>query len=262
MTSGLLATQSLASVVLTHAGNQIGAFQASTTGAGNIEFNNVGVLEGRDIKVVNGNLALNNIGGIRTSGAIVASNGSVTLSAHSPITIGTPGITATGNITLTAANAIDGNMTLNGPITSSAGSVALTAASNYVQNAPITAASGVAASAGGLMTFGAGASTDGSPVSYSAAGQLQPPPPATLAAQTASSDLASQTAVLTNSVVAFTDTFADTVLAQDFSSSVQVASASTSNASATEAKPAEPDPLKERKKNKENVVVEGKTCTP
>jgi hypothetical protein len=133
----------------------------------------------------------------------------------------------------------------------------LSAGNAYLQNSSVAAAAGVTSTAGGSMTFGPTATTVGSPVSYTANGSAFTPPPASLTPVTEIVDIAP-----TDYVVTFSDNFAQVLEAQNFLESV-------SNTSVTEASSAQPktkasveDPLKSKRKNKDDVVVEGQTCTP
>jgi hypothetical protein len=258
VTSGLLSTQSMTGVVLNHAGNRVGAFQAITTGTGNVELTNVGILDVRGITVTNGNVKLVNTGGIRTSGVVVAHNGSVSMTANSPLTIGSGGVSASGDVVLNATNLTSsGNLTLDGPISSSAGAVTMNAASNFVQNSSVTAASGVTSTAGGSMTYGAMATTVGSPVSYTANGTALSPPPTSLAPVI---ELVGAAPI--DYVVTFEDKFEAAVIAQNYAESVSSPSVAPTDSAPSKAKAADEDPLKAKRKNKDDVVVEGQTCTP
>ncbi|MEI6734795.1 MAG: YDG domain-containing protein, partial [Comamonadaceae bacterium] len=171
VTSGLLATQSSGSTLLNNAGNRIAAFRASSSGVGDIGLTNFGVMDVQGISTASGNITVVDTGGISTSGKVVANGGKVSMTANSPLTIGTDGVTATGDIALVATNLTSsGNMTLNGPLVSSAGAVSMNAASNFVQNSSVTAAAGIAVSAGGTVTLGPSATSVGNPVSYTSSG--------------------------------------------------------------------------------------------
>ena len=176
-TSGLLSTQAMNSIVLNNTGNHVASFSAATTGPGNVELTNVGVLDVKGINAANGNIKLVNTGGISTSGSVVANSGTVSMTANSPLTVGLGGISANGNITLTATNLTSaGNLTLNGNLTSSAGAITLSAANNFVQNSTLTAAQGISVTAGGSMSFGASANSVGNPLQYLSNGQSVMPP--------------------------------------------------------------------------------------
>jgi len=191
-----------------------------------------------------------NTGGISTLGLVSAPKGSVSMTANSPLTVGSAGILASGDITLVASNLTsNGNMLLNGPVVSSAGAVALNAANTYTQNSAVSAALGVAASAGvGPMVFGPSATTVGSPVSYQAAGAAVTPPPSLVAPP-------ATTAV---AIVSALDQIAAVMVAQDFVGAAAPLDASQPGAGepATE----QADPLAAHKKDKDEVVVEGQTC--
>ena len=184
VTSGLLSTQSSASTLLNDAGNRIKAFKAVSSGTGDIALTNVGVMDVQGISTTAGNITVVDTGGISTSGKVLANGGKVSMTANSPLTIGTDGVTATGDISLVATNLTSsGNMTLNGPLVSSAGAVSMSAASNFVQNASVSAAQGISVSAGGTVTLGSNATSFGNPVSYSSQGT---PVAAPLGSQTSS----------------------------------------------------------------------------
>jgi filamentous hemagglutinin family protein len=170
-TAGVLDVTSLSGSLLNDAGNRVSAFRASASAAGNIALTNTGVLDVQGITTASGNITLNNTGGVSTSGLVKALNGILSITANSPLTIGTSGISSSGNINLAATNLTSaGNMALDGPVTSTAGSINMSAANNFVQNSAVSAAGSVTASAGGSITFGPGATTVGNPVLYSAGG--------------------------------------------------------------------------------------------
>ena len=177
VTSGLLTTSSSRSTLLNNSGNRVSAFKAVSTDVGNIELTNVGVLDVRGMRTAAGSIALNNTGGVGLTGPVIARGGRITGVANSPLTVGPDGVSADGDIVLTATNLTSaGNVTLNGPVESTGGSVAVTAANNLTQNSSILAALGVRASAGGTLTFGPLATSGYQPVSYSANNQPVSPP--------------------------------------------------------------------------------------
>lgn len=271
-----LSTQSVIGTALGQGANQVAKFRAVNTGLGGVSFINTGVLDVQGVNVADGIFVLNNTGGVSTSGAVVASKGTVGITANSPLTIGAPGITAQGAINLSATNLTSaGNMTINGPINSTAGAVNMSAASNFTQNSAVSAFAGVSASAGGSMSFGASATTIGSPVSYTAAGIFTQPPPTSInAASAASTAFATATTDVMNFSNTFTDTlasltFVDTAPALGNASATTTATAADTATASVEAvvvaatAPVEPDPLVAYKKIKEDVVVEGQaTCKP
>jgi hypothetical protein len=237
VTSGLLETRSAGATLLNHPDNRINSFRATVTTNGNIELTNQGVIEVRGIDSQVGSLVLSNIGGISTSGAVVARSGDVTMMANSPLTIGAAGIQASGNISLTATNLTSaGNMAILGNLTSTGGSITLNAANNFVQNSAVTAALGVSASAGGGMTFGPLATTVGSPVSYTVIGVPVTPPP-----QSLSTGASNQP----NLVSEFLQQFEEALVSQD----LQLEPGSEDK-----------DKKKEKEKATGSVVVEAPTC--
>ncbi len=167
VSTGLLSTRSLGSTLLNNAGNRIGSFSASSTGVGDIGLTSVGAIDVQGINAAAGNVTLVNTGGISTSGPVVANGGAVSMTANSPLTVGTGGITATGNIDLLASNLTSaGNLTLNGNLVSSAGAINMTAANNFVQNSSVSAALGLTVNAAGSVSFGPLAQSSGNPVNY------------------------------------------------------------------------------------------------
>ncbi len=175
--SGSLTTNSTAGTYLNAPGNQLLAFNATNKGTGNIELVNTGTLKLQGALAVGGSIKVINTGGISTTVLVSALDGSVSLTANSPLTIGELGIQAGGDISLIATNLTSaGNITLNGPIESVSGGVAVSAASNLTQNSSILAPLGVRAAAGGTMTFGPLATSGYQPVSYSVSGQPVSPP--------------------------------------------------------------------------------------
>jgi filamentous hemagglutinin family protein len=155
----------------------VSAFQATNTGTGNINFGNSAAVTISGLSAANGNITVDNTGGITTTGAVKAPNGSVSITAHSPITIGTGGVTAGSTITLSAPTAgPTSNITINGTIQSTGGSISMSAANNLVQNSGVIAAGGITASATGTMSFGPNGYSSGSPLNYSdASGSISPP---------------------------------------------------------------------------------------
>jgi hypothetical protein len=176
----------MGSTLLNDAGNRIGSFNAASTGTGNIELTSVGAIDVQGITTAAGNITVLNTGGITTSGALVANSGKVFMQANSPLTIGTAGVTATGDIELVASNLTSaGNLTLNGDLVSRSGAVSMSAASNFVQNGLVSAALGVSVTAGGTVTLGSLARSFGNPVKYSSNGTPVSAPPGSQAAGSA-----------------------------------------------------------------------------
>lgn len=89
-----------------------------------------------------GDLYLENVGAVVTSGSVNAS-GMVSLSAHSPLTIGSGGVYAVGDIKLLAApmGGLD-DLTINGEVRSSAGNIYLAAGNLITENALVIAEAG------------------------------------------------------------------------------------------------------------------------
>jgi filamentous hemagglutinin family protein len=208
------------------------SFEASNAGTGNIDFTNSAAVTISGLSAANGNITVDNTGGITTTGAVKAPNGSVSITAHSPITIGTAGVTAGSTITLSApTSGPTSNITLNGMIQSTGGSINMSAANNLVQNSGVIAAGGITASATGTMSFGPNGYSSGSPLNYSdATGSINPP-------------LVPLSALVTSggSVSDFLDAFLEALDNQNTFSD---------------------DPFDPRNRRTAGLVVEGQLCTP
>ena len=105
---------------------------AVNTATNNIQIDNTGVLAvGSLSNGGTGDVILSNIGGITTSASTITSTGgTVSLAAHSPLTIGSGGVSASGDIALEAGGS-DG-LTINGNIASANGNIALSTGSSIV----------------------------------------------------------------------------------------------------------------------------------
>jgi hypothetical protein len=227
--TGLLKTKSASGTTLDNTGNSVAGFDATITGAGNVLFNNVGVLDVSGIVIPNGNLTLDNTGATLTSGAILVPKGEVNMTTHSPMVIGST-VNAGGSIVL-AALTPDGssNITINGAMTSTAGGISVQAYNNFIQNSNLSAALAISVAAGGTLSFGPGAFSVGNPVNYSVNGQPYLPPWIS--------------STLSGGPISFVDNFLG-----------QFQTALNSVPFAID------DPLGLRERAKEGVVVEGETC--
>lgn len=80
--------------------------------------------------------------GVTTGGVVSADTGKVMLKTHSPLTIGSGGVSAAGDITLSAGDggSATDNLTINGLITSAGGNISLFAGNNMNVNANIVTA--------------------------------------------------------------------------------------------------------------------------
>lgn len=261
VTTGLLSTQSLNGAVLNDVGNRVSSFSATSTGVGNVEFTNVGVLDVQGINVANGNFTLVNTGGLITSGAILVPRGTPSMTANSPLTIGAPGLTASGDVVLTATNLTSaGDMTINGPVTSTAGAAIFNAANNYGQNSAVTAANGISVSAGGAITFGAAATTTGAPVTFTANGlPVASPTPALgtalpLTTAQVQTQVATANAPISTFSVNFDQILTQLVFGTDTPASQMGGGAAGDTTSAGEV-------IVQRSRDRSAIVVEGSTCT-
>jgi hypothetical protein len=151
-----LKTQSQTGTTLTDAGNQVGSFTATNSGGGNVALTNTGVFSIGGISNAGGNITVDNTGALTTVGAVSAPAGAVSIVAHSPLGIGTGGVLAGGNITLTAGgtSVATDNMTLNGAIqsTGSTSLIALSAGGSILSGAGFSGANLI----GGAATIVAG----------------------------------------------------------------------------------------------------------
>ena len=279
-TAGLLSTQSAGATTLTDTGNRIAALKANS--GGSIALSNGVPTDLQGLLASSGDVTVNNTGGISTSGAVAAPSGAIALTANSPLTIGTAGVQALGDVSLTATDLTSaGNLTLNGAVASTGGSVTLIAANNLVQNSAVSAAQAVNARAGtsgsGSLSFGAGATSDAKSINYllnglasAAPARLNNPVPDSVAP--------------TNFVTAFLDVFEQALSEPVVTSSAPAKPAATeadkaadkasdkaSDKTADKAADAGTDQVaqgkdkeKDKKKDKEKaeVVIGGNACTP
>lgn len=171
-----LSTYAAGATTLTDPANVISAVEGYVSGSGNYELANRTPLDIIGLGTAAGDIIVNNIGAITTTGHVHAT-GNASLTANSPLTIGTPGILATGDITLVASNLTSsGTMILNGDVVSTAGVVQLNAGVDLVQNALVDGANGVTAVAGNAIYFGPSAMTKGPTLNYTANGVAVTPP--------------------------------------------------------------------------------------
>ncbi len=127
------------------AANGIGSGNPLTTGVhnlsavntvvNNIQISNTGSLAVGDMRNEGtGDIVLQNIGRTTTgSSTVTSAGGNVSITAHSPLTIGAGGVSAYRNITLVASpGGVSDDLTINGPLTASTGNINLTAGSLMV----------------------------------------------------------------------------------------------------------------------------------
>ena len=194
-----LVAEAATGMALTSSANKIGSVQLTNTGNGNISLINTAALNITGIRNANGNLTVVNTGAINTDRLIHVPNGTVDITANSPLRIGGEGIAAGGDVTLTASNITSaGNMIIDGRI-ASGGAVKMTAGNNFTQNAAIFGADGVTATANGTFSYGPLAFTSRAPVSYSVNGIRVTPPINPLESRTRTNS--------PDAVVAFLDQF-------------------------------------------------------
>jgi len=163
------ATLTAASGSITGSGLQLAGISANASG--NINLTNVGNLNIATMQSSGGNIVIDNTGGVVTGAqTVTASNGSVQFVAHSPITIGSGGISAGGNIGLTAGATAPSNIVVGGTLQSSTGNIGLTAANNITQNANIATggSGGISFAAGNSILQNANLTTTGGPINLTA----------------------------------------------------------------------------------------------
>lgn len=232
-TSGVLAAHSAQAMVLNAANNNLDSV-VLLADSGNVELTNVGAIKLVDVGASNGNIKVNNTGGVVTKGKILAPNGNILIVANSPLTVLADSLVAAGgNVDLIATNQTSsGNMLINGQVISG-GNINLGAASNFTQNGQLAATGGINAIAGGTMNFGPLAISSGSPVNYRANGASVTPPPGSLGELLARS----------NGTGSFINTFLNKF--EEELESQQVAKNDTPG-----------------KKRKDDITVEGESCRP
>ncbi|KAF1044235.1 MAG: Heme/hemopexin-binding protein [Herbaspirillum frisingense] len=159
---------------LGNSGNQIAAFAANNTGTGDIVLTNslnttdASQVTLNGVNTASGNITIDNTGGlvtaaigsgagftnnltvsgstrqaiqrINSTGKVNAATGSVKVTTHSPLTIGTGGVGASGGITLVAGASSGSNdvLTINGVLVSLGGNISLSAGDAMTINANIS----------------------------------------------------------------------------------------------------------------------------
>jgi filamentous hemagglutinin family protein len=154
LTAGAIVANSLYATayngIVLGGGNKVAGFSARNASTGDIVFNNTSngvsgnTLVAGAVENLGGNIAIDNTGAMVTSSLIDAPVGTVSLRTHSPLTIGVGGVGAGGSVNLSAgytASAAD-NLTLNGAVASTGGSVVMYAGNNILANAAISAPNG------------------------------------------------------------------------------------------------------------------------
>ena len=178
--SGRITAQAESGITLSDAGNQIGGFAGIVFGTGNIALTNTGGLHLGAILTHAGNLTVDNTGAVSTpdcatdcqalSSPFIQIAGSATLVAHSPLTIGSGGLYASGAVTLTAGQTSDSGdvLTTNGAV--SGASLSFSAGDNLAVNGNLSASSGAVSltSQAGNVAIASTSAINGSSVSISA----------------------------------------------------------------------------------------------
>src|SRR5450830_926303 len=144
-----LTSSSATGTTLSNTNNQVAAYTGANSGSGNIMLKNTrnltdtastGAVIINGINNAGGDITVDNTGGMATTGLINASTGAVSLSTHSPLTIGSGGVNAAGNILLSAGNSgsATDNLIINGVVTSAGGNINLFAGNSMSVNANIS----------------------------------------------------------------------------------------------------------------------------
>lgn len=219
----------------------------------NVNVSNIGATTSIELLSVvagAGSVSITNTGGVVTTGEIKSVGGDVWVQAHSPITIGTAGVSATGSISLLAQTAdSSSNVTLNGPLKAVGGGVTIAAHNNVVQNSAISASTNVAVSTGvGTVTLGATATTDAPVVNYSAAGGAVAAPVSTNTSSTSNTARSTQAGNIVNT---FLEKFEAAVQEEEQDAAQAVAS----NDGKDEKK-------KKKQEGEETRITEGEVCLP
>ena len=222
-----------AGIALDNPANRIGTLNVSNTTSGDVSIQNTGVLHVAGLTNTGGGITLVNTGGITTTGMVRAALGNVSITANSPLTVGSAGVVAdVGSVSLIANNS-DGVLTLNGPVTA-ATSVDLFAGNTLTQNAPVQGGGAVTANAlQAIAPYGPFATTNGAPISYMVNGVSVPAPTTGVFSQTQAID----------TVVTFLDLF-EAALEQQI-----VEESSGTNADGTR-----------KKRVDDTIVTEGEVC--
>jgi len=145
-----LTSSSATGTTLDNANNQIAAYSGANSGSGNIMLKNTrnltdtastGAVIINGITNTGGDVIIDNTGGMATTSKIKVS-GALSLVTHSPLTIGSGGIDASGNIVLVAGNSGSSadNLIINGVVTSAGGNISLFAGNSMSVNANISTA--------------------------------------------------------------------------------------------------------------------------
>ncbi len=119
----------------------------TNTGSGNVVFNNTAApLTIAKMTNTGGNITVDNVGKVVISGEMNAT-GTLSVTAHSPLTVASTGsVTAAGNLSLVAASTSAAStidlLTIDGPVLSSAGNIALFGGSGIVVTKAVTATTG------------------------------------------------------------------------------------------------------------------------
>ncbi|MBI4984395.1 MAG: hypothetical protein HZC24_03355, partial [Rhodocyclales bacterium] len=150
-----------------------------TQASGHLNFVSDAAINLAALTVNDGDIVIDNSGGITTgAGRISAPQGSISLNAHSPITVGSGGLDAGSGIALAASSAApDSAITLNGALASTSGDISIAAYGDINQNANVgTVGSGgirLASSTGAVvMAKDAKTVAAGGTIDYRAGGDL------------------------------------------------------------------------------------------
>jgi filamentous hemagglutinin family protein len=148
--------------------NHVATFYGSNTGSGDITLVNVdsdGVTNHlKAITNQGGNISVNNTGALDTGTDLIKASGTVTIATHSPLTIGSGGVTGGSGVTLTAGDGTSATdvLTLNGAVQATTGSVTL-GGNTIFENAAIVSLASPVVSSPNQPVQGAGYSLSAPP---------------------------------------------------------------------------------------------------
>lgn len=189
-----------------------------TQSSGNLVFSSEAAITFGTLTASNGNIDIDNTGGLTTTALVSAAGGYVHFTAHSPIAIGNGGIQAGTGVQLSATTASAGStVAIDGAITSATGPVAVSAYGSITQNASITGDSIVLASSAGNIAI-APTAID----TVTTGGTIQVSAPAGTITSTAS-NFAGATPSLLSAAPATATTTTTTVLSNEIATAIQTA---------------------------------------
>ena len=140
--TGILRTVSAAGTVLKDTGNRFAGYAGYNSATGDIELHNGVPVTIAAMVNAGGGFIIDNIGAVTTGEARLSAAGVLKMTAHSPLAVGSGGISAASDIVLeaspTGAGSTSDNLTIDGPV-DAGGDILLKAGGAIIENAAITA---------------------------------------------------------------------------------------------------------------------------